>query len=66
MKKFFISLTICLSSFIYAQQVWSIEDCVDYAAKNNLTIQRNQLNEELSAKGLEQANKNRCGYVVSG
>ena len=58
MKKFFISLTICLSSFIYAQQVWSIEDCVDYAAKNNLTIQRNQLNEELSAKGLEQANKN--------
>ena len=58
MKKFFISLTICLSSFIHAQQVWSIEDCVDYAAKNNLTIQRNQLNEELSAKGLEQANKN--------
>lgn len=58
MKKFFISLTICLSSFINAQQVWSIEDCVDYAAKNNLTIQRNQLNEELSAKGLEQANKN--------
>jgi outer membrane protein len=58
MKKFFISLTICFSSFIYAQQVWSIEDCVDYAAKNNFTIQRNQLNEELSAKGVEQANKN--------
>ncbi len=58
MKKFFISLTICLSSGLYAQQVWSIEECVDYAAKNNFTIQRNQLNEELSAKGLEQANKN--------
>lgn len=58
MKKLFLSLTICLGSLVNAQEIWSIEQCVAYAAKNNLTIQRNQLNEELSAKGLEQANKN--------
>lgn len=58
MKKLFLSLTICFGTFAGAQEIWSVEQCIAYAAQNNLTIQRNQLNEELVAKSVEQANKN--------
>jgi len=58
MKKLLLSIAICFSSFVSAQDIWSIQQCIAYAAKNNFTIQRNLLNEELSAKNLEQSNKN--------
>jgi Outer membrane protein len=58
MKKIILSIVLLSNSFLFAQEKWSIEECIAYAAKNNLTIQNNQLNEELSAKNLEQANNN--------
>ncbi|HEY4539903.1 MAG TPA: TolC family protein [Faecalibacter sp.] len=58
MKKIFLSIVLLSSGFLFAQEKWSIEECISYAAKNNLTIQNNQLNEQLSAKNLEQANNN--------
>lgn len=58
MRKIFFSIALGLGSIVFAQKAWTIEECIAYAAKNNLTIQRNQLNEELSKKELEQANKN--------
>lgn len=58
MKKIILSISFALSAFVSAQQTWSIEECIDYAAKNNLTIQQNQLNENLASKEVEQANNN--------
>lgn len=29
-----------------AQQTWSLQDCIDYALKNNIQIQKNRINEE--------------------
>ncbi|MDD4575258.1 MAG: TolC family protein [Bacteroidales bacterium] len=43
---FFMSLLMSL----FAQEVrqWSLEDCIDYALKNNIQIKQQLLNEELS------------------
>ena len=42
-----------LSSFfifisIQAQQIWSLEDCIDYALKNNISLKQSELNIELN------------------
>lgn len=33
---------------IQAQQIWSLEDCIDYALKNNISLKQNELNIELN------------------
>lgn len=58
MKKIILSIALLSSSFLFAQNNWTIEQCIEYAAKNNLTIQNNQLNEKLAGQNLEQANNN--------
>lgn len=58
MKRFFLSIGILLASLVSAQNSWTIEQCIDYASKNNLTILNNQLNEKLAQKDVEQANFN--------
>ncbi|MDD2345964.1 MAG: TolC family protein, partial [Bacteroidales bacterium] len=52
-KKIFITLAfLCISLLmsLFAQEVrqWSLEDCIDYALKNNIQIKQQLLNEELS------------------
>ena len=58
MKRIFLSVGILLASLVSAQKSWTIEECIDYAAKNNLTILNNQLNEKLAEKDVEQAGFN--------
>ena len=58
MKKLIFSIALFSCSIAFAQKKWTIEECIDYAAKNNLTIQNNQLNEKLADKNVEQANFN--------
>lgn len=58
MRKIILSLLLCFSTFSLAQEAWTIEECINYAAKNNLTIQNNQINEKLAEKEVEQANNN--------
>ena len=33
---------------IQAQQIWSLEDCIDYALKNNISLKQSELNIELN------------------
>ncbi len=51
MKDFYISLAITfllvITGGIYAQQVWSLEECIDYALDNNIQVKQQQLNIEL-------------------
>ena len=48
-------LCFCLvGSTIFAQEIWSLEKCIDHAQNNSLTIKRSQINvsnAELTEKG---------------
>lgn len=45
-----LSMLSCFFIFIsiQAQQIWSLEDCIDYALKNNISLKQNELNIELN------------------
>jgi len=58
MRKIILLLSLSACSLLNAQKYWTIEECINYAAKNNLTIQQNQFNEKLAEKEVEQANFN--------
>lgn len=57
MKKILLAiLTGCLSlGTVSAQQKWSLEDCINYAIKNNLTIKSGELTNDAQQIKLEQA-----------
>jgi len=40
---------------LYAQQLWSLEDCLQYGLANNLQIQQGQLNVDLQQSNLNSA-----------
>ncbi|MCD4834774.1 MAG: TolC family protein [Bacteroidales bacterium] len=40
------ALTITLSSASNAQKVWTLEDCINYAIENNITVKRQELTAE--------------------
>jgi outer membrane protein len=49
-------LAVCLSSgTVSAQQKWSLEDCINYAIKNNLTIKSGELTNDAQQIKLEQS-----------
>lgn len=37
-------LLVTVASGVYAQKVWTLQECLDYATKNNLTVQQSGLN----------------------
>ena len=39
-------LLIGLSSYVNAQKAWGLQDCIDYALRNNIQIQKNKISEE--------------------
>jgi len=57
MKKILLAiLTCCLSlGTVSAQQKWSLEDCINYAIKNNLTIKSGELTNDAQQIKLEQS-----------
>jgi len=67
MKKILLALlTGCLSlGMVSAQQKWSLEDCINYAIKNNLTIKSGELTNDAQQIKLEQS-KNQILPDVSG
>ena len=39
---------ICTFSSLQAQQTWSLEKCIDYALKNNISLKQQEVNTELN------------------
>ena len=33
---------------VQAQQIWNLEDCIDHALKNNISLKQSELNIELN------------------
>lgn len=58
-KDFLISLIItvflCGGSAVYAQNVWSLNDCIDYALDNNIQVKQKQLDIELQQEDYLQS-----------
>jgi len=58
MKRFsFTTLAIILiSSFSFSQEnIWTIQECIDYALKNNLDLKRSDLSVDISKSQLDQS-----------
>jgi len=65
MKKIFSLLLLSAFSLGFSQKKWSLQECVDYAVKNNLQVISSQYNADIQAKNLE-ISKNQKLPSVSG
>ncbi|MBX7203858.1 MAG: TolC family protein [Bacteroidia bacterium] len=57
-KSFLLIVLLSLSSFARAQKKWGLQECIDYALKNNLTVQQSALNNKDSKVALNQSKAN--------
>lgn len=48
MRKLIFIIAILISVQIQAQKKWTLEECVDYALENNISIKQSMLDEELA------------------
>ena len=57
MKKalLFISVMLLTGSVAMAQKQWTLEDCIDYAMANNITLQKSKLQKESATEELKGA-----------
>jgi len=60
MKKYIILIAVLLfSGGIFAQQSWSLRDCIDYALKHNIQIQKQEIANEQQKVELNTAKNKR-------
>ncbi|HLV24135.1 MAG TPA: TolC family protein [Moheibacter sp.] len=55
MNRFLLLLFLMIATTSWAQKKWSLEEAVLYAAQNNLSVQQNRINEDLSENDLQYA-----------
>ncbi len=55
----FLFIPYILSAQEELPQVWTLEECINYALENNLDVQRTQLNAQTSEVGFQQAKMQR-------
>ena len=66
MKKLgFILAALCTTGLFNAQKKWTLQECVDYATKNNLQVLQNEISKRNQDKNLQISKR---GYLptVSG
>jgi outer membrane protein len=68
MKKFtFVLIAIgFLACSVKAQEVWSLQKCIDHALQNNITVKQFQINSQYQENQLSQAKMNRLPDVTAG
>ena len=59
-------LLMLTGSVLFAQQKWSLEECIDYALKNNLDIESRRIASESNKEILAQSKRNRLPYIDAG
>lgn len=55
MKKLLFIFLCCYFSSFAQQKEWSIEDCMEYAIKNNLTVQQQTLLQQEAELNINDA-----------
>ncbi|MEC5394637.1 TolC family protein [Bergeyella sp. RCAD1439] len=63
MKRFLIICWCLVLSTAYSQSKWTLEQCVEYASKNNLQILNTTYNKQLQDKNLEIAKREKLPAV---
>ncbi len=55
-KNLFLTVLFFFTGLLFAlaQKKWTLQECIDYALKNNIQVKQNQLNTELSKEQLIQ------------
>src|SRR4030042_6560802 len=69
MKKFFLFLLTILTvnlSTGYAQKVWTLEECINYAHQNKLQIKRQELSAKMSKNNFNQSKFNMLPNLNAG
>jgi outer membrane protein len=51
----FISVMLLTGSVAMAQKQWTLQDCIDYAMANNITLQKSKLQKESATEDLKGA-----------
>ena len=54
MKTRFLALLMFCSGTAFAQQTWTLQDCLDYALEHNIQVQKNRISEERGEVSLWQ------------
>jgi len=52
-----------LSSNVFSQKVWTLEECIQYAVENNLDIQKSAIESAINKESLNQSKRNLLPYV---
>jgi len=59
MRKIILGLTIAITSLSFAQEKqWTLEECVNYALENNISIKQSELDTELAVENIRTAKGN--------
>lgn len=67
MKKYiFLIAVLAFSGGIFAQQSWSLRDCIDYALKHNIQIQKQEIANEQQKVDLNTAKNKRLPNLNGG
>ena len=56
MKSLFLSVALMLTSALSAQtKLWTLQECVDYAMQNNITLQKARLQQQSAKEDVSQS-----------
>ena len=58
MKKY-ITIALFIGILAPAQKVWSLQDCLDYAVKNNITVKKTALDKTTAQINNQQQKNNK-------
>lgn len=59
----FLAISLGISGMAFSQEVWTLQECVQHAVRNNITIKNSLLNEEMAKIDLKQARHNQYPFV---
>lgn len=55
MKKLILFLLVIFSANIFAQESWTLEQCINYAIENNIQVKQQALNTQVSENNLKRS-----------
>ena len=65
MKKIILILLFAVNVAVFGQSSkWSLQDCIDYAIQNNITIKKAEINKKTSELNLQQSKYNKLPSVT--
>jgi len=65
LKTYFLLFTLMLFTFSFSQKKWGLQECVDYAYENTLSVKLSKINEKIQEKSV-QISKNEWLPSVNG